>query len=374
MAWRIGNAQYDLGGFAHPGGDAVVKLLKDTDATYVVTQYHPDLELVRSRIQKFKVGGGELPTSSGKYKGLHAKILEAVRKELGSRRSDYTWPTVPFLTFLAITACVYLPLMYHMFVSKTIVSGILASVSSMPLILRIFHEGSHRTLPFGNAALQLIIPHLATPYNWFFEHIVSHHAQTNRIGYDLDYGVVTRLDLLKKPFSTYLISLGVFLANKLSVIPITLPGGWFDLARFLVAVAVLIYYAGFQAYLAHALAFGIYFTFWANLSHFQPELESTPSYALREGYEDDWIATQAKTTCNYSVDSDLVFFLSFGLTHQVEHHIVPYVSHYHFRKLGPVFEAILHSYNLPYHKKTLTSAIVDFFRLYLPIYRIPCEK
>jgi fatty acid desaturase len=159
---------------------------------------------------------------------------------------------------------------------------------------------------------------------------------------------------------------GVFLANKLKMLPVSLSGGWCDLARFMAATAALIYCAGFPAYFAHVLAAGIYFTFFASLSHTQPELETDPDYTLHEGYEDDWIASQAQTTCNYGADSSYVFYASFGLSHQIEHHIVPYVSHYHFRRLSPSFEAILKSYNLPYHKKSLAAAIVDFIWLYLP--------
>jgi len=80
--------------------------------------------------------------------------------------------------------------------------------------------------------------------------------------------------------------------------------------------------------------------------------------------ENDWYRHQFLTTTNFSPDSKLLFWLLCGLTHQVEHHILPDVCHVHYKKLTKIVAKTAKEFGMPYHvKKSFAHAIMDHVKM-----------
>jgi linoleoyl-CoA desaturase len=80
--------------------------------------------------------------------------------------------------------------------------------------------------------------------------------------------------------------------------------------------------------------------------------------------EDERLAHQLATTCNFSPNSKVLFWLFGGLTNQIEHHLFPHISHVHYKKIAPIVERTSREFGLPYHKSgSFLSAIVKHFKM-----------
>ncbi|MEZ4945529.1 MAG: acyl-CoA desaturase [Cyclobacteriaceae bacterium] len=80
--------------------------------------------------------------------------------------------------------------------------------------------------------------------------------------------------------------------------------------------------------------------------------------------EDERLAHQLATTCNFSPNSKVLFWLLGGLTNQIEHHLFPHISHVHYKKIAPIVERTSREFGLPYHKSgSFLSAIAKHFKM-----------
>ena len=80
--------------------------------------------------------------------------------------------------------------------------------------------------------------------------------------------------------------------------------------------------------------------------------------------ENDWYGHQFATTSNFSPKSNILFWLLGGLTHQVEHHVLPDVCHVHYKKLTKIVADTAREFGMPYHvKKSFAHAIIDHIKM-----------
>lgn len=76
------------------------------------------------------------------------------------------------------------------------------------------------------------------------------------------------------------------------------------------------------------------------------------------------MAHQLETTCNFAPKSPVFSWLVGGLTHQVEHHLFPNISHIHYRKIAPIVKQTAEEYGLPYHSNgSFVSAIGKHYQM-----------
>lgn len=81
-------------------------------------------------------------------------------------------------------------------------------------------------------------------------------------------------------------------------------------------------------------------------------------------FENNWSAHQLNTTTNFSPNNKLFSWLIGGLNFQIEHHLLPNVSHVHYRNLSPIVAKTAREYGLPYHtKKTFLNAVSDHVKM-----------
>lgn len=77
----------------------------------------------------------------------------------------------------------------------------------------------------------------------------------------------------------------------------------------------------------------------------------------------DWVVHEMRTTANFAPGSDLLFWYTGGLNHQVEHHLFPHICHVHYRAIAPIVERTALEHGVPYHThKTFFGALGSHVR------------
>lgn len=78
----------------------------------------------------------------------------------------------------------------------------------------------------------------------------------------------------------------------------------------------------------------------------------------------NWGTHEMLTTSNFATKSPLVTHLFGGLNFQIEHHLMPKISHAHYFTLSPIVKKTAEEFGLPYHEQpSLTAAIASHARL-----------
>eukprot|EP01100_Stratorugosa_tubuloviscum_P003052 TRINITY_DN1721_c0_g1_i1.p1 TRINITY_DN1721_c0_g1~~TRINITY_DN1721_c0_g1_i1.p1 ORF type:complete len:447 (+),score=162.68 TRINITY_DN1721_c0_g1_i1:104-1444(+) len=173
-------------------------------------------------------------------------------------------------------------------------------------------------------------------YIWFVYSIVTHKWYFSDI-IDIIRGKYARLELYKPN----LVEMIVVTIGKISVIC------W--------ALFVPIYFNGFIT------GFSLWFLFWVIMSFcftlqfapthintevlFPTEIEIQPKL---DSNERDWAKLQILTACNYSIDSTMTSLYSGGLNFQIEHHLLPTISHVHYRHISPIVRQTCKEFGVPY--------------------------
>ncbi|WP_316933203.1 fatty acid desaturase family protein [Maribacter thermophilus] len=76
------------------------------------------------------------------------------------------------------------------------------------------------------------------------------------------------------------------------------------------------------------------------------------------------LAHQLETTCNFAQKSVVLSWLIGGLTHQIEHHLFPNISHVHYRKIAPIVKRTAEEFGLPYHTNgSFLTAVIKHFQM-----------
>lgn len=88
--------------------------------------------------------------------------------------------------------------------------------------------------------------------------------------------------------------------------------------------------------------------------------------------DNQWAVHQMETTSNFGANSWLLNFYAGGLTHQVEHHLFPNISHVHYRKIAPIVKTTAEEFGVPYYEqRSLFSAVMSHLRLLKELGRTP---
>ncbi|MEM0999412.1 MAG: acyl-CoA desaturase [Bacteroidota bacterium] len=64
--------------------------------------------------------------------------------------------------------------------------------------------------------------------------------------------------------------------------------------------------------------------------------------------ESSWAVHQMETTCNYALNGPRFSWFVGGLNYQIEHHLFPNISHYHYPQISKIVQATAEKYGVPY--------------------------
>ena len=80
--------------------------------------------------------------------------------------------------------------------------------------------------------------------------------------------------------------------------------------------------------------------------------------------ENNWLFHQLATTSNYAPKSRIFSWFIGGLNFQVEHHLLPHISHVHYKGLSKVVKKLTEEYDLPYNtNRNFLSAVLAHIKM-----------
>jgi linoleoyl-CoA desaturase len=65
----------------------------------------------------------------------------------------------------------------------------------------------------------------------------------------------------------------------------------------------------------------------------------------------DWAVHEVRTTSDFARNNRFINWCIGGLNFQIEHHLFPYISHVHYRKIAPIVESTARQFGLTYNLK-----------------------
>jgi linoleoyl-CoA desaturase len=290
------------------------------------------------------------------------------------------------------------------FVAGNWLQGALCAVSLGTAVacigFNVMHDGGHHSYSERGWVNKLAARTLdllgGSSYIWARKHNTVHHTYANITGYDddIEIGVLGRLSPQQKwlPFHKYqhfyiwpfygLVPFKWFfyddyrdvLRGRIGEYRIARPRGW-ELALFLggkamfivlvfgipllrhPAEAVVLGYLG--VFLVEGVVMGVVF----QLAHCVEEA-SFPMPNPRTGrMNSGWAAHQVETAVDYARANKLVTWFVGGLNYQIEHHLLPQISHVHYPALAGMVEATCREFGLQYKaRQTFSAAVVAHFR------------
>lgn len=386
--WTCINGKvYDVSNFIsqHPGGQ-VIELCLGRDSTALIESYHSrsSLQIVKKYIDSHCTYVGNIESTLNTMRktdqfseanDFYAVLSERVASHIaksGLKRDSYE--------SLAIFETVLTTIL---FVAATIgtcfYGSIIASVLLGVLTGRmgfLMHTGNHCASSrrvWVNDLIGFIMDFIgANSLVWQYEHQVAHHTEPNTLGVDNDcqigapvikmhpdlpfhslqpyqhilvpiamsigfikWFITDFLHLMRgyvgnvtfavreKHIITLLVSKTVFAAVRI-VAPLVL----FDLQHALILIMIPLVIG------AHYLE-NIFI-----VNHIQSELVPPPNI--------HWAEKQCFGTCNWASGSVLMNFMSGGLNHQIEHHLFPSLSIYHYPSISPIVQQTCKEFQIPY--------------------------
>ena len=391
--WYILGRAYDLGSFAHPGGNDALRIGLGRDATYLVMGHH--LAEPRALLRMLAPFArptdsdwdphGTYATAASRDAVLDDAVLRSSKEVLRSYKAEVGRLDAPPLVFaLAALFAVAEFAGIALWRRGSVWGGCGAAVASWLCALNLSHDASHGAVrsraPRVNAAAQyLALPFHWGPEAWKLQHVYSHHSHTNGEG-DPDAGYLRpfcRIDRERDPESwrngrwiarLLLLMVGASASEvllfplRLAFVALTgrLPSG--DRGLGLVPNATNAgKAAAFRALLEAFVALGamLWPLFQSGASWplrvalcLAPWLTSSLVFALvtqsshltqpcldvgarLQGVPGAWGRLQVLSSINYACDSRIWAWITGGLNLQSVHHVAPHVHSWHYPLLYP---------------------------------------
>ncbi len=386
---RIHGVWYDFAKFDHPGGPIALNLAKDRDATVLFESHHLLSKIDLSKIlSKYKVEAKvaqDLCTIDPRDNGAHYKwdnfhtdpFVKDIKNLLMTHFGDIAksrnctlyqatkankdrWSLLGILALAVITTLPYY------------IGGQWWTLFVLPpmawiLFINYWHDSLHFSLSSDwrtNASLPYLFPIFSSPWLWYHEHIIGHHAYTN-VGmkdpdiahapqlkrehesvawkrshehqgtffrYALVWSIATNIGL--NLFSDLKTNLklsynNVVGYNRLSRSRLILHG----IGR-MVYLYVMFMWPLFLFPFRKSTAwivipnvlFSCCFMVNSQINHLTEECSNAS--------DTNFLKHQVITAQNFGCDSLFCMLFSGGLNYQIEHHLFPFVNHCHLPFLG----------------------------------------
>lgn len=404
---KIRGEWFDLATFEHPGGPVALYLAKDRDATALFESHH--LLTSRSKMEKI--------LSKYKVDAALAKHLQTM--DPNEDGGHYDWKNFDNDAFV----CDMKQLLYNYFqpIAKEKNCSIyqatkaspekwaiicilaIAFVSTLPpyisgqywtlfvtpqlawiLISNYWHDSLHFSLSSNwrvNAFLPYALPLLSSPWIWYHQHVLGHHAYTN-IGFK-DPDLAHAPQLLREHTSiswkephrtqgrlsriTFVWSIGVSLGlNILSDLRTNLKLSYNNVVPYakltkprltahILGRCCYIFVMFIWPFFAFSLkakafiwaifpsvSFSLCFMLNSQINHLTEECANAA--------HSNFLKHQVVTAQNFGCSSLFCSLYSGCLNFQIEHHLFPFVNHCHLPHLAPYVKEICKKHEVPYNE------------------------
>ena len=117
------------------------------------------------------------------------------------------------------------------------------------------------------------------------------------------------------------------------------------------------------AFLCMHFVTGVCLSLIFQVAHVMPT-STYPLPAAGGTIKNDWSFHQLSTTTNFSPKGRIFSWLIGGLNYQIEHHLLPTVSHMHYRKISHIVKATAEEHGFPYNtSRNFLTAVADHTRM-----------
>jgi fatty acid desaturase len=383
--------------FHHPGGAHLLKHAHQRDVTALFEMHHPWLTASR---RCGLLGQFEVPLPSLAPDAIF-QWDSAFQTDLKLRIQAYFTHTYPHLTTRQASKATWTKwcecLLLHvllMIVLWRAVQGDIWTLIGLPSIAwvagsNVFHDASHGAWshrPLLNILAQYLPATLffTSPWYWYHEHILGHHAYTNieRLDPDLAHDpaifrghvsvrwrhahrlqreltvwlrTIIGVPLGLQLHSTWKFMRGIAKYNQ-AVLFTPMSGsryGMHVMGRVLYLLVIYISpFLRFEAWYAllfatvPSLVFSIWFMLVSQISH----LNDKVAHGVEADGRPCWYTHQVRTSLDVATESWIAGLLSGRLNMQVVHHLFPTINSCHFRALMPIVRETCLAHGIAYQE------------------------
>lgn len=416
---------YDVTQFLdkHPGGREMMLLSAGRDCTHLFQMYHCLSERAPKYLASYEIGvfdsskGTEFPVFNKDDKGFYTTMTKRVKEYFDKTGKDPKNPIPGMMRAIPMYAIAFFSIWIMNNMNIPLVLQILAALTYgvfqvLPL-MHIMHDASHAAIGHSEiwwnsiGKLTMDIMSGGSMMSWLHQHVVGHHVYTNVFGCDPDLPIAKDGDLrrlvqkqvwapLYKYQHIYLplvygllnfkirtqdfsdtwsarmngpVRVNMYSNPWIRILSTKLL--WFSwrivyplyflqipFARFLILFVISEMVAGYWLAYNFQVSHITEHVAWPNGGG-----SSDTADKNKNTLGDSWAVAQVKTSLNYAHDSTLTTFLCAALNYQIEHHLFPGISQYHYPALAPIVKQTCKEFNVPYrYENTFADAFMCHIR------------
>lgn len=379
MITKIHSKYYDLSNFQHPGGVIPLHLADGRDATELFESHHlfSDRERLESIMKKYEVteifsipDNDDFDWNETLNSDFTKEFKEVINTELKYRDIKASWNETMKNTVLFI---VYLINLYYYYQSNYI-ALLLYPLSLWIFTVNVYHDASHFALshnPFINKLGTCTALMFSLTYCWYHEHVIGHHCFVNIITKDPDlyhtplylrhtpnirknkYHTVQNISfwflwLLAVPIGLMYTGFVKTIKDKPYNRVVKLSKSLNKKSMYYESAFVIMYMIILPYVFTQKILFVLYpyfaysflFMVCTQINHLTED-----TFVPHKNY----YIHQILNSHNVAPQSYLMNVFTGGLNLQIEHHLLPSVSHGHLMKIQPKIEALCKKYNIKYN-------------------------
>lgn len=380
------------------------------DVTDLLKSYHPFSDKPQAILQKRRVGVlstyelNRFAPDTGFYRELRQEVGEYF-KRTGFHPKD-PMPGMIRLAALFLTMLVTFVLLNSVQIVPSVIrysSCIVFGVCQALILLHMMHDASHSSIGYnetwwnvvGRFTMDWVCGSSIT--SWHHQHVLGHHIYTNIMGTDPDLPASLSGDLryivprqvhqfvysfqwIYMPVLYGLLSIkfriqdltytfGSEVNGAIRVNPLG-PADWAQMIgakAFHIVQRIIVPYMVFGLspsdilinYITLELATGYFLAFNFQVSHVSTEAAfPLGDREYKTDIDQEWAVVQVITGVDYAHDNAIMSFLCGHLNYQIEHHLLPSVSQYHYPAIAPIVRKVCEKWKIPYnYLPTFTEAI-----------------
>ena len=398
---RIHGTWYDMATFKHPGGPISLSLVQDRDGTALFKSHHLlstlDIQKVLKKYEVPKETARELTTLDANDDGGHyvwtgfdndvfvKDIKQLLHSYFGpmakqnnctlyqaAKATPKRWTLICVLA-LALIGC--LPFYQNGHYWTLFIMPILAWL----VVANYVHDALHFSLAKDwrtNAALPYLLPILSSPWMWYHQHIIGHHAYTNVGRKDPDLAHAPQLkrehesikwrklhenqgNFFRFVFLWSVGSLGMNLLNEFKThirLSYNNVVGFRKLSQrrmffHIIGRTIYLYIMFLWPLLRFPLSKAAMFIVVPNMIFsclFMSASQINHNLEDCSGSDTNFAKHQVITAQNFGTRSTFWFVFSGGLNYQIEHHLFPFVNHCHLPFLAPGVKELCRKHGVDY--------------------------
>ena len=417
---KIRNQWYDLAKFDHPGGPVALNLAKDRDATALFESHHyliPSKKLY-GILNKYKLSDEEVkkrdvktidPRDDGAHYewegyendpftlGIKEIVVEhftKIAEERGISLREATKAT-PARWFMILSMMAMFFATVPSFLGGEWWTLVATPLLAWVVICNYWHDGLHFSLSTDwriNAVLPYLFPWLSSPWMWYHQHVIGHHAYTNVDHKDPDLAHAPQLMREHKSIKwrknhakqetwvvfgfVWSVAVGLGLqvlsdirANTRGAYNNVVPYAKLEPARLYAHIIGRMFYVfilfvwpylafpfwkGFIFATVPITLFSWYFMINSQINHLTTE--------TAHASDPHFLKHQVITAQDFGAQNAWCTFFSGGLNMQIEHHMFPCVNHCHLPALQPKVKALCLKHGVAYNE---VSGYKEAFRTHI---------